>query len=412
MSWWDSIQGMYQKAAANPDFMARLRARRDEADAELRAREERRRKALALQERMDALRKVTAADRARVHKQQTALRGQWMKGAVASSRIYGSSIDEQYQYMQQLEQLGESALAGLAGAGFNFKEPQAPRNDAEARAWIQREFGDWMWLLNDPEVGNVLMKSAYAGEESDQMMTRLKGTQWWRSRSDAQREYDWLMHTDPGEFERRRQENAAKIGDMVKSLGLTSEINADWFAGFAMRQGFSPEQMMDYLVDTIDMQTVGRPGAAQTIFQGARQTGLDYFLKIDDTSLLNNTKAILKGERSLDDFRASMREQAKKRYAHLAQAIDKGQTLNEYFADARARIAQMLETPYDSIDLVGGRYNAIVSKRDPETGKTREMTQYEIEDLVRSDNRWQYTDNARRQAASLGNAIGSIFGAT
>jgi hypothetical protein len=144
----------------------------------------------------------------------------------------------------------------------------------------------------------------------------------------------------------------------------------------------------------------------------------DYLNVVNDASAYFNragadertVQSVLTGEIVREDFLRQQREIAKKRYAHLADLIDQGVSLESLSGSFRQTAAKLLEVDPNTIDMSAGDYE--IALNFGEEGKRRVMTGGEWEKLLRTDSRygWEKTENAKTEARSLAASLTQAFG--
>lgn len=111
---------------------------------------------------------------------------------------------------------------------------------------------------------------------------------------------------------------------------------------------------------------------------------------------------VLSGEITNEDFVGGLRASAKLKYAHLAPAIDAGQTLEDLTSDYRTVASKLLERPEADIDMSNADYEVALAYQDGSS--KRMMTTGEWQRMLKSDKKygWEKT----KQAVDLGREIG------
>jgi hypothetical protein len=110
----------------------------------------------------------------------------------------------------------------------------------------------------------------------------------------------------------------------------------------------------------------------------------------------------LSGEITDQDVVDGLRASAKLKYAHLAPALDAGQTLEDLSGDYRTLASKLLERPEADIDMSNPDYEIALAYQDGST--KRMMTTGEWQRMLKSDKKygWEKT----KQAVDLGRNIG------
>jgi hypothetical protein len=130
----------------------------------------------------------------------------------------------------------------------------------------------------------------------------------------------------------------------------------------------------------------------------AMKTAKSYF----SVASQERMEKLLSGEITSEDFVGSLRATAKLKYAHLAPAIDAGETLEGLTADYRTVASKLLERPETDIDMSNADYEVALSYQDGSS--KRMMTTGEWQRMLKSDKKygWEKT----KQAVDLGREIG------
>lgn len=86
---------------------------------------------------------------------------------------------------------------------------------------------------------------------------------------------------------------------------------------------------------------------------------------------------------------------------YVKKLIDEGNDLADVIAPYKATISSELELPYNSID---------VTDKHIQNALANNMTLTDLRKTLRKDDRWQYTDQANKEAASLASTVLRDFG--
>jgi hypothetical protein len=105
---------------------------------------------------------------------------------------------------------------------------------------------------------------------------------------------------------------------------------------------------------------------------------------------------------SIDDFTQKIRNYAKTAMPdYVKKLIDQGQDLTDIVNPYRATISDVLELPYNSID---------VTDKNIQNALANNITLTELRRQLRKDDRWQYTDTARSEVANITKQVLQDFG--
>jgi hypothetical protein len=105
---------------------------------------------------------------------------------------------------------------------------------------------------------------------------------------------------------------------------------------------------------------------------------------------------------SIDDFTQKIRNYAKTAMPdYVKKLIDQGQDLTDIINPYRATISDVLDIPYNSID---------VTDKNIQDALAGNISLAELRKQLRKDDRWQYTDTARSEVASVTRQVLQDFG--
>jgi hypothetical protein len=204
----------------------------------------------------------------------------------------------------------------------------------------------------------------------------------------------------------------AEIQNLAGMMGI--QEGGDWreLANKAAANHWNVEMLRDAVGEFINMDHAKNPGLVHDAMDHARSVGSDYMVKVSDDQALSWAKRIAMGDMDVSSIDAAVKDQAKAQYSWLADRIDAGVKLKDYFQPHREEIAKLLETNVDSIDLVNDKRWADVLHKVPtsEDPTDRSMTVVEVGRYVRSMDAWKSTNNAKSSGAEMVAALGSIMG--
>lgn len=163
-------------------------------------------------------------------------------------------------------------------------------------------------------------------------------------------------------------------GQLTEDYGGEALKNYQALQGLAKANGFKLE-------DILPKDALGKPLNAQSTLQ-ALATG-----KLDITRVAQDVRKLAAVGQS--DF--------------VKELLAQGFNLSDVYAPYKRRMATILELPEDQIDL-----------RDPALqmaiGKQGDMNIFDYEKMLRNDNRWSYTKQAREEVTNAASAILRNFG--
>jgi hypothetical protein len=202
----------------------------------------------------------------------------------------------------------------------------------------------------------------------------------------------------------------AVIQNYQGQMGL--EGNFDDLAATAAANHWSPDMLRDALAAHIDIHTTERPGIVHDAIDKIRAAASEYFVTYNDDELLGFAKKIAAEDMNIESALGDVRDRAKQQYSWLANTIDSGTTLKQYFQPHRETIAKLLELGNgDNVDLMNSKWRDIVHKAPTDKDPVdRSLTVAETERYVRQMNEWRNTNNAKASFSAGAVALGRVMG--
>ena len=143
--------------------------------------------------------------------------------------------------------------------------------------------------------------------------------------------------------------------------------------------------------------------AAQGVRQDLMKTAMANGLKLDEDQI-SSFEARLKAGEDIDAIKTTIRRTtALGMPDSVKQIVDSGVDLSTIYSPYRSILAQTLEINPNSITLDDPTLRMAI-------GPDKEMSLYEYQRALRKDNRWQYTDQARSEAADVAKTVLKDFG--
>ena len=258
--------------------------------------------------------------------------------------------------------------------------------DQELERKVRQEYPEFAWLLDEPEVRDLLFDAVREpGISAIQFRSRLMETKWWNTTSETARIWDTLTNTDPAEAERQQRQTALTIRNQSRAMGADVDFSESMrLAERSLRLGWSPEQTNRALVRRVDFSGRRPPeGAAGGAYIDVdRIATQDYLLRLDDKTLDKLTKQVLRGQIDDQGLKAFMSERALSRYPSLDRDLKNGLTPGEVLGDVRLEAARLLEVDADAVDLTRRKFRPILDHVDA-NGNRRPMTVSEASEYVR-----------------------------
>jgi hypothetical protein len=321
---------------------------------------------------------------------------------------------EQTQYDLELDALKK--LTGVervrAKEAFDTKYPNgrpanAPLSNTEIASGLKivSNLGIGEALLNDPTYGDELRKvfEIYRTNKTAAIDALYK-TKFAKLSSDARTRYVTKL------------ENSDLYKQGLKNwlIGIKKDLK---------QQGstLTDKQLEDYYIKGIDETTIldealtgtkfvpGQTGGKQatdynSLLSIATRNGVSASLlpKVLGFDSIDQVLKELQTGASIEDFTQKIRNYAKTAMPdYVRKLIDEGQDLTDIVNPYRATISDVLELPYNSID---------VTDKNIQNALANNISLTELRRQLRKDDRWQYTDTARGEVANVTKQVLQDFG--
>ncbi|NDD84500.1 hypothetical protein EBZ38_09560 [bacterium] len=228
-------------------------------------------------------------------------------------------------------------------------------------------------------------------------------------------EFDKLIRQDT-RFKNTPTAGAAEdlkqsIADRAIALGVGKLTEADLsdITSNALALGLGASSaLVDKLIRAKFTYTPGKSvgGAAGAALTQLRATAAANGFDLDKQfgSQLNSwLTGLLEGE-DIETYKAKIRATAKIGLPqNVAALLDQGNDLDTIFTPYKNVMANVLEVNPNTITLNDKTLRSAI-------GPDKEMTIYDFENALRKDNRWQYTQNARKEVSDIISQIRQDFG--
>lgn len=307
--------------------------------------------------------------------------------------------------------------AGTMGGGGS-SSPPSPSTPADYDE-IKRNYPQFAYLIDDPEVGKVLRDANSRAKTNTPMSEQefeaaIMATSWWRNTASSARNYYNQQFADPASFNNKLRDYRDQIQQIGAKLGYDETIldqgYLDHFANRAYREGLSPSQIQAMMADEITPM-IGTTEKSPILRQ-MREIQQQFQIAMDTPTRNYWLGAIGSGRQSMENFEAAVLQQAKSLFPNLTGQFEQGLTLKQIIDPYRKQIAQMLEVDPETLDFVSNpKWRNVVDYVDPKDGTHRTMSNQELSRYVKSQGEYWHTKNGRNESGDFVEGILTDFGA-
>ena len=276
-------------------------------------------------------------------------------------------------------------------------------------------------IINSNGELKTLFDEAWAaqkrGEEFTQenFVTRLKATNWYKSKNEAQRKF-YTLSRDPSqaaEFASQTEGAKARVRDIAGLIGSSlTEAQIDELARTNLQNGLNESELNDLISGYInysgqtDQEKIGSLfGSAGEAEDQIRDWAKKNNVTVANDWVLNQVRGITTGDFAVDKSRDYITNIARQQYANWADKIDNFNSVEDLSAGYRQLIASELKEDINKIDLKNEFVDAAMRATD-DKGKPV-GNQVFIKTLRKSD---KWADANKDKVFGVANDILSMFG--
>ena len=326
-----------------------------------------------------------------------------------------ANTPEQTQYDAELAAINK-LVAGpaktAAKQAFETKYPKGRPVEVDAS---NSEIASGLKTITNLGIGEALLNDPTYGAELKKVFDLYKTNK--VAATDLLFKTKWAkLDTDVRDRYLLKIENSDLYKERLRSwlLGIKPKLKQDGLT-------LTDAQLEDYYKRGIDDLTIfdealsgakfepGKTGGSQatsynSLLSVATRNGISVSLlpKVLGFDSIDQVLKELQTGASIDDFTQKIRNYAKTAMPeYVKKLIDQGQDLTDIISPYRATISDVLDIPYNSID---------VTDKNIQSALAGNISLTDLRKQLRKDDRWQYTDTARSEVASVTRQVLQDFG--
>lgn len=290
--------------------------------------------------------------------------------------------------------------------------PDKSKVDQLDKRELAAEYG---WALSvlksNPELWKIFNKAVKNTWTPQRFVAELRGTDWFRTHSEATRNYQVLKATDPRTFKLRFEQTKSLVRDAAVAMGAqVSDKQIQRLANNVLKFGWNDAQIRDTLAGAVKMGAKGTyGGTAADNAEQLRQVALLNGVQLSDKTLRNWLVRISAGE-DISGFEQYVRGMAAEAYPQYSDRLKAGEDLDDVIDPYRETMARVLEINPEEIDLFDPTIRKVFQHVDEKTGQPATKPLWQFERQLKHDVRWRKTTNARDELMGAGQKILRDFG--
>jgi hypothetical protein len=215
------------------------------------------------------------------------------------------------------------------------------------------------------------------------------------------------------------------ISKIAKTIGLdvsdpTIAGELDDFADSAFLHGWDEAVMETKLISSDKLSSKLKGGAYATSVQEFAEYANLMGVKLSDKDRSAYQQRLLgtvdkngfRVRSTADELKTELRAKVANSYPMFAEQLKTGATLWDLTSNYRQKTADLLEMDVDTVgwDDPLWKDGKIFTMTDPKTGAISQRPLWDVEKLIKADERWQYTENATKTYDNWGAKILNKFG--
>lgn len=269
-------------------------------------------------------------------------------------------------------------------------------------ATMAANYGLALAFMNSNKELKALFNQAVKGSwQPAQFTAHLMNTKWFKSNSASVRNAILQRTSDPATYKANLDQMRATIQATWGGLWGTplSSTQLTQWATMAHDMGWNQDQITQHLGNATQWQQMmtsqGVGGKAGETMDSLRQLQQNYGVNYTKQWAANQAHNVLEGKDTLAAIEDRMRSQAATQYPAYAAALQSGQTMRDVADPYIQQMGNLLEIDPKDITLNDATIQKALRSTTSD-GKPASLSMNAFEQQVRSDPRWQYTDNAKQ----------------
>ena len=321
----------------------------------------------------------------------------------------GPSIKE---YVDDVIELAGGFSSDGGGGGGGGGGGTTPTVTPMARNESAEQYGFVESMLDAiPELKDLFERAVKDTWTPSKFQAEVRNTTWFKTHSESERQFLIKQYGDPATAGQLWHTNQLRVWNMASQTGAS----VDWdvvnkFAYGIMALGWSDEQLRAELAKHIALGSTSQGGQAGQVMDQLKEYGFQMGWQFGKEDLQYAAQQVVGGMRSVDQYKAQIRNVAKGIYSQWSDQIEAGQTVMGLASPYFQSMASILELPPGSITLEDPTIKNALQSKDMATGQNRVKQIWEFENDLRSDDRWKKTQNAQNSTMQVAHKVLSDFG--
>lgn len=287
--------------------------------------------------------------------------------------------------------------AGASDADFEESPKLTPEELAASYGWAHG------FLNSNSELKKLFGQAVEGTWTASKFQAELRDTKWWKETSATRREAQITKKTDPATWNAQMDATILQVRQLAAEIGAA--IPASKLSKIAkdiLETGMDENAIRYAIGGYVEFTKKGTlRGEAGMHEYTMKQYAYEMGVKLDDQAIKNQAARVVKKVATTQDFEDEIRVQAKSMFPAYEQQIDAGATVRDIATPYMSLMAEELEIPDQSIDVMDPRIKKALNGLDA-NGKPGGVALHEFQSQLRNDPRWAKTSKAQDSAANVG----------
>jgi hypothetical protein len=285
----------------------------------------------------------------------------------------------------------------------------------QLQAYIQQAYGYiGAYLLQQPELLPILVTAGLLNWGQSEFDGAVSQTQWYQTTSQAQRNFQEIQATDPGEAAQQISQMQDTILGEAQSLGIT--VPADQLKKMA-QMAVTFNWSSDVIQQTLRAGAGGTQssvstsfGATATFADQAQQLAGEFSITLSPAQLQKYVTQNAQGTLTADGLQEQFAQQAEQMYPWMSASIQQGVTPSQYLSSYASAAASTLGIDPSDVNWADPKWNAALLQTVNGQQQPVSVGVFQQNLMKNPQYGYEYTQGARDQAYGTAQTILQTFG--
>ena len=320
---------------------------------------------------------------------------------------------------------GNNADPTDTGAATPTADPGHPHKDKLSKKQLAANYGWAVRVINkNNEIRDLFQRAVKHQWDQNRFNAELRNTDWFQNNSGYARDAWYAERLGGADWEAQMGSARQAVTAMAVEMGaeLTQE-ELDQYAHDYIYEGWSDAKRAPLMQQALagygenrhgndyESQVDPASGGMTSLIQQLKDVAMKNGMTgLSDDYYSSAARSIVAGLSDAKTWEMDIRTQAASRYPVYKDKIMAGVDVQDLASGYMSLLRDTLELPDGSVDLNNKYIKQALSGVDPEKGTPRAMGMWDFENLLKQDDRWQYTKNAAQEVGKVTQDVLRQFG--